>query len=459
MTDTEKFRPPSRNQLINMADGDTELMRAIEQLFKQTGQTVPTDLDVITADIEALQSRPDLLARSQTFLSTKQDLVRSLDTGQLVFVSDKFDFPPAVSGVITLEDSVTYYITSIVDLEGDRIEASINTSIDGGSPENCRLISTGLTGTALLTSTKSIILKNISFTADVALDLDATATANQAIDWLNVNFLNCPTIGTIKNYDNCIFNVLGILGSANLTFDGTIGTIGFDNTIFSGVTGETTIIIPSSAIITRRFRIIYSALIAGAASSSALDVSTSATIPVEGYILDTCNFAGSGTFITGVQFNDNKASFVNNVGISNSASVSNYHMNGNATATTITTINTPVKAAGITISNAITQRFTNTDNKAEYIGVIDRDFEVTVTASLISSNNVQMGLYIAKNGTIMSESLAVGTGNAGGRADSISTQAISAATITDFFEVYVENQSGTQNITVENLNVIVKVIS
>ena len=129
------------------------------------------------------------------------------------------------------------------------------------------------------------------------------------------------------------------------------------------------------------------------------------------------NFSGGGTYLAGVDSSDNKALFQNNVGINNSADVSQYYMNGNATATTIATIGTEVKVAGTTTSSSVTQKFTNTDNRATYIGALTRFFKVSATLSLTSGNGHQIGVYVGKNGTILSDSEIYGTTNAGGRAE------------------------------------------
>lgn len=438
---------PTRNQLERLVDGDERLLRALESLFEAVADPDTLDLTEIEAAIAGLQQSPS--AASVAMLGGKQDVVAALgDT--FIFVTNKYDFPAAVSGVITLNDNVTYFVTTTVDLEGDRIVGGQNSVLMGSSPENCKIISTGLIGTALLTSIYALPMSNIDITADVGVYLDGPGLS---LDWTGVNFVNCPVIGTIANYDNFIGSTLGFINSANLTFDGTFGTIGMDNSIFVGISGQTSVILPSTMTITRRFRITYSAFVV---LGTSLDVDVTATIPIDGYILDTCNFGGPGTTLVGVQHDDNKALFMNNVGEGNSADVSNYHMVNNATATVITTVDTPVKALGTTISNPITQRFTNTDNRAEYIGAVTEDFTMLVTASLVASNNVEMAMYVAVNGVFLPESISKGTGNAGGRADGMSSIAIAELTANDYVEVWVENQSGTQNITVENLNVIVE---
>ena len=66
----------------------------------------------------------------------------SIGGGDIVFVSSKNDLPTPVSSVITLEDNVTYYFTTTVDLLGDRLVGGENTVILGSSSENSRIKST-----------------------------------------------------------------------------------------------------------------------------------------------------------------------------------------------------------------------------------------------------------------------------------------------------------------------------
>ena len=130
---------------------------------------------------------------------SSQSFTKGLITGilldSIVFVNSKSDFPTAVAGVITLLDNYTYFITTTVDLLGDRLVCGINTTIIGGSSENCRIKSTGLTGTALITSNYSLPIRNITIEADVALNLQGDGVTT-ALDWFGVNFTDCATVGT-----------------------------------------------------------------------------------------------------------------------------------------------------------------------------------------------------------------------------------------------------------------------
>jgi hypothetical protein len=375
-----------------------------------------------------------------------------------VIVDSTAKLPQPVSGVITLEDNTTYFFTTTIDLNGSRLVCGQNTTILGGSSENCRIKSTGLTGTALITSAWSLPIRSIAFESDIVFNLNANGNANQALDWFGVNVIDSNTVGTIANYTNFIASDCGFLNTQGLTFDGSVGTIGFAQTIFDCKAGGTSIIIPSTATITRRFRIIYSAFVI-LSGETGINVSSSATIPVEGYILDTVNFSGGGTYTTGVAYTDNKALFSNNRGINNSAEIAYYTMNNNATATTVASSGVAYKVAGTTTSQSVTQKFTNTNNRATYTGAITRAFSVSAVLSCTSGNNNQIGLYIAKNGAILTESEVYITTGGSGRAEGGKIQAILQLVTNDYIEIFVENSTTATNITVTELSVIVEALS
>ena len=379
-------------------------------------------------------------------------------SGAYYFVSSLSGLPKAQNGVITLKANATYYFTGLIDLLGSRLLGSENTVILGASSENSRIKSTGLgVGVPLFTTEWTTPIRHVTFQdVDTALAIDGNINPPLALDWTGVNFLNVPNIGTINTADNFIFSKGAFLNSQNLQFDGSHGTIGIDNSIFVGNGSSGNILdILSTATITRRFRLIYSSMVVFG-STVGINVNSSATIPTEGYILDTINFSGGGTYLIGVDYTDNKTRFVNSKGIENTAEIGNYFMTNNAISTVISTIDTPVKVLGTTTANAINQKFTHTDNRLTYVGALIRDFQVTATVSLTSGNNNVIGVYVAKNGTVINSSEMYSTTSSGGRSESITCQTILELNQNDYVEIFVENSSSTTNITVEYLNVICK---
>lgn len=379
--------------------------------------------------------------------------------GNIVFVQNVNDFPQASGGVITLADNYTYFILTSIDLQGARLVCGQNTTIIGGSSENCRLKSTGLVGTALITSVYSLPMRNLTIEADVALNLNGADPNNAALNWFGVNFTDSNTVGTIANYSNFTMTDSAFLNSSGMTFDGTFGTIAFTQCFFDNRTNGTSIIIPNTANITRRFRTIYSSFVANSGETS-LDVSISANIPSEGYNLDNVNFSGGGTYTDGVTYTSDKALFVNCKGIINSAAICSYSMLNNAVATDIVTQGVPVKIAGTTTANENNQKFSHTNNRATYTGAITRLFECTAVVTLLAAGPAKtIGLYLAKDGVIIPDSEMYATTNSSNRAESIAIQTIVSLNTNNYIELWIENETDNTDVTVTYLNLIINALT
>jgi hypothetical protein len=375
---------------------------------------------------------------------------------EFVFVFSILDLPTAVSSVITLADNITYFITKTIDLAGARLVGGVNSVIIGGSSENCILKSTGLSSsTALITSVYSLPIRNITITHGTALNLDGDGTTT-ALDWFGVNFTDCATVGTIKDYTNFVMSDSAFLNSGNLTFDGTIGTIGVSNSLFDCTTGSTALILPSTLTVSRRFRVIYSSFIA-LSGETAISVDASATISSERYILDTVNFSGGGTYIAGVTHTDNKALFVNCVGITNTSTKGFMYMLNNTTDTSIGVANANVwvKATGTTTSGT-NSKFTHTTNRLTYNGAFTNSFLVTLNATVRSAGTSQsISIGVAKNGTIITESEGIVRTATANVEHGGSTQAVLELVANDYVELYVRNTSSTDiRVTDFNFNVV-----
>lgn len=383
------------------------------------------------------------------------DFVSGIDievSGTLIFVNSKDDLPTPSAGVITLLDNYTYFFTTEVDLTGDRLVCGINTTILGASSENCRIKSTGLTGTALITSNYSLPIRGITIEADVALDLDGDGVTT-AIDWFGVNFTDCNTVGTIKDYTNFIMQDSAFLNSGGLTFDGTIGTIGMTQCLFNCNSANTVFILPATLTVTRRFRVIYSSFVV-LSGETGINVNASATIPTEAYILDTVNFSGGGTYLTGLDHTSNDSLFINCVNITNTAVNGQLYMQGNATATTVGATNTFYKIAGTTTPSADNSKFTHTNNRLTCDAIISRKYLIQCSLAFTSgTNNVcEFGFYDSQLATIRTPSRTKSTANASGRAEGINFFCVLNMSQGDYLEIHGANTSSITDITVEQMN-------
>ena len=383
----------------------------------------------------------------------------SLTSGQLIFVSTASDFPAAVGGVITLLPNVTYFITSDIDLLGDRLVGASDTTLIGGSSENCTLTSTGLgVGVALFTTEWTTPIRHISFVnVDTAIDINGVTNAPLALDWTGVNFLNVPNVGTISTCDNLIFSKGAFLNSQGLILTGTIGTIGFDNSIFAGTgTAGNIIYLDASCIVTRRFRITYSSFIDFSVTIG-INVSASATISAERYILDTVNFSGGGTYLSGVTQTSNKALFTSCVGISNTAVNGQIYMQSNATATTIEVISTFYKVAGTTTASSDNEKYTATANRLTNDAVVTRKYLIQCNLSFDSTtgNVCEFGFYDSVLSGIRTPSKTKATANSAGRAENVSFSCVVSHVQGDYLEIHCSNTSGANDITVSDMNFVI----
>lgn len=361
-------------------------------------------------------------------------------------------FNNAVNGVVTVPDNQNIIISGTIDLQGNRIVCGRNVSISGHGTENNILKSTGLTD-PLITSEWSVQLLNLTITAGHAYDLDATANANQNLDWFKVNFTDCATVGTIKNYDNCIMLLMGYLNSDNITYDGTIATIGYDDSIFTGTGSGTTLILPSSLTITRRFRATNSAFVSFT-SQIAIDYQ-SPTVPIEGFLLNDINFSGGATYIQGIDHTSNFVIFTNCNGIVNSADIGHMSMQGNSTETPIAVQGTFYKVLGTTSAGSAIEKFTHTNNRLTYVGALSAEFKISVTLSATSGNNRVLAFRIAIDGVTSAQSESKSTSSGNGRSENISLLDAVSLTTGAYIELFCANTTNTDNITVEELNIIV----
>lgn len=377
-----------------------------------------------------------------------------------VFITKVSDLPAAIAGVRTLENNTNYEISGLLDLAGDRIVCGTNCTLYGQTADADGLTSTGMSGSAkFITSTSSLGIRNLRLSAPTGELFDLNDGATNSLNWSGVQIVNTPILGTIQNYANIVMNEQIVQNSANLTLGGTIASFVSETSLWDGRTGQTTIIIPASAVFTRRFRMLYTAVSVNSGETG-INFSSSATIPDEGYILDNVSFTGGGTYLAGLDYTSNKAAFFRNTGITNSSAICQYYMTANASATTISATGTFVKVAGTTTAGTLNQKFTTaTTNRATYSGALTENFRVVAFATMTSGNNQTLRMRIAKNGVTLPDSTSRFQTTGSGDASSIGTQTFLTMVPTDYIEVFVTNDTATNSITVTDLSVTVSRIN
>jgi hypothetical protein len=411
----------------------------------------------MTIKERAIQIKNATVRKSNTALRVG-GLLEDMAIDNIIYIEKLADLPTPSSSVITLQANKTYIIAGNIDLVGNRLVAGGVCNIVGLSSETSFLTSTGLAnGVPLITSQYTLVLEKLSFRdVHTCVSIDGNARV-VALDWKGVNFINVTNVGVINNSENFTYNDGAFLGSQGLRFTGEIGTIALNTCLLRGSGSAGNIIeLDASCTITRRFRIIYSSIIASS-STVGVNVNASATIPTEGYILDTVNFSGGSTYISGVQTSDNKALFINCVGITNTAVNGQMFMVDNVTATTIDDTINFFKVAGTTTASADNEKYNHSNNRLTNKAVIERKYLVSATLSFTSgaTNVCEFGFFDSKLNAIRTPSRTKATANTAGRAENLTLQCVVNHSDNDYIEVHARNTSGANNITVSDLNVVI----
>jgi len=387
----------------------------------------------------------------------------TFNIGNTEYINTLSDLPEPINNIIYLEPYKTYYISSLtLDLEGNRLETKGICNIFGFSSETSYLTSTGLdTNTALITSNYTLILEQFTI-KDVGTAIYIDGNSNTvALDWKALNFLNVDNVGTINTCDNFIYDTSAFLSANGLKFTGTIGTISINNSLLSGNGLVGSIIeLDANCIITRRFRIIYSSVIAFGATEG-LNVNNLATIPNESFILETINFSGGSVYLSDLDDTSNKSLFRNCIGIINTSVNGQLYMQNNAIPTPIPVISNFYKIEGITIPSANNSKFSHTDNRLTCQANISRKYLLQATLSFNSGNNnvCEFGFYNSQTSDVIVSSITKSTSNSAGRAENISFNSVISMINNDFVEIHCSNTTGTNDITVDSLNFIITEIN
>ena len=423
--------------------------------IKNCGRATNTKLYTATnyTLIQRLQCQIDKLNVSGGTINEFYKIIETVD-----------DLPTPQGNEIQLEDNVTYYFITDVDLEGAYINCAKDNVLLGFSSENCSLTSTGIDpSTYLINSEDTLVIRHMAFN-DVpkCFNIDGTSGGDIALDWTGVNINGVPEIGIFKTIANLILNKCAFTNSKGLTIDGTYGSFVMVDTLMAGdgLAGDLITIEPT-ANITRRIRVEDSAIVLFGLTDG-FNVSTGATIATETYILSFVNFtnSGSGTSVLGVDYSFDQSLFTNCAGIINSAKFAQYSINNNALVTNIVAVDSPVILNTTSIANPLNQKFTVNGNRATYISGKEGFFEVEATLSVLSANNNrQFSFYVAKNGVVITSSLTTVTTNGSNRAESVNIFAPVLLNENDYIEIWVENNTDNSDITLISMNVMVSNIS
>jgi hypothetical protein len=360
------------------------------------------------------------------------------------------DFPTPAGGVITLADDTTYVLGAAMST-ADRFQMGDNTAITGNIYHNT-LTYTGsgsmFTGVDV---TSTFVNARFNCASGEVFNFEDTVGGIKSFFAQQVIVENCAKWGTFddmllweQNSTSCLNAGDGVtfLGTNNLIFSASkfalastdvafVGldlgtsvaqTIEFENVILNGVSGATGI--------------------SGAAANANVPVGAVATV-------DRCEFQGALTPLSGITTDDVRWRFAGNTpNVKDTQPDAMVSINGNATATTISVATTPVLAAG-TWTDERSSHFTNTTGgRITYNGErsLTTPIQVTATVDVASGTNKTVRVYIAKNGTVYTNSGISALVDAGSPISLVSLWQDSLAE-NDYLEVFVANDTDTVDVT------------
>lgn len=179
------------------------------------------------------------------------------------------------------------------------------------------------------------------------------------------------------------------------------------------------------------------------------------------------SFLGEGTYLNNWSEQDLRFDYLGNHGLEESMADAWITSTDNALITDIIAVNTPVRANAVYTEESANRFTTDSTGRCTYVGVDDiAGVPINLSCSLEpTSNNRQMAVYIAKGndgtGIIPSYPVAiinntkqsVRTDN--GDATSAPTLAQVSLTKGDFFEIWIENQTNSDDIYIRNPKLII----
>lgn len=358
-----------------------------------------------------------------------------------VIVSQESDFPEAVLGVITLEPLTKYLLIDDVTT-ANRFVLQDRTVISGDSAVLSALHYTG-SGTMFTWLDATVVFDNLRINAPVATLFSGTSPGNPLGAFIieRCTIDNCDTIGSFGDmfavrWDNAtFFNVTsnGILLLGNIDF------LGIDSSFINELAG-TLFDLGTSTF--DGLTIINSVIITSGSATLLTGLPNSGNV----------NTGGIGTIV-----NNRSKGTLNIVNIGPDDALWNFALNDNipdtrpdsllsftSPTTTVLAAATPAIINGTWTIERTSQMTGTTGGRVTYDGGKDAVLPITVTLSIepVSGTNKDVNIYLAKNGSVVSNSQVITVISSGSpKNQSIAWQ--DSFSTGDYYEIFIESVDGT----------------
>ena len=424
-------------------------------IVETTNAAVPTWLADLERDRENSVVRSDETFASKVLNSSGGDL-----TG-MVNVESISNLPDPVGDTITLADNMMYAFNGLVDVTPYSLRLGDGTQLvgrtyardgfyrtsDGGSGLALVVANTGSANVEI----KNLIIRDESTPGKVfaVSRLGNVFVANCAIEgnlgtWSAI--VSAFTACSITQWDSGLEVTGGVaftmvVGTMRQKAGGTGTGLNFTGATFSSI----------RLLGTDFYLQAGGTGISGLASNGNFSDSSGTGD------LRTLVFAGDGSPLSAnLDPDDLQWAHANNRRLASSLAACTYGMQGNATVTTITAVNTWTKIAGTTTVR-IEKRFAHADNRATYLDeAANKPFVVHVALDAIAGNGDDLEFGISADGVDPVGYFPLEVTNTKYRTVAFAADAI--LSVNSYVEIWARNTSGTANITVKDLAVAIYAI-
>ncbi|MFG6684986.1 hypothetical protein ACGK9U_00275 [Mariniflexile sp. HNIBRBA6329] len=312
-------------------------------------------------------------------------------------------------------------------------------------------------GGTMFTGTTGGNIKNLTLTVPGGTLFSLTGATTQNLIFRDCIVSGCNSIGSISGFGVVFLSVVQFLGNTTgITYNNitnlllsNVAWFGNNTGTFETYTGTFTLIEKASGLCDVN------------GTAVGIDVSSNPTV-TNGVMLGV-SFAGSSTTyikkytsgsFTGFNFNKNWS--VNCPGIpkeSDDVATGYYNMNGNATNTAFTAVNTPTKILGTTTQSNLF-RVTAANNRLTYTGSKPRNFEIICTGTVdhTTGGNRVFAYYIYKNG-VQQPSISAERRFVNNDIGNFTLIGSVFMNVNDYIEVWVENQTNDSSTLLTKLSV------
>lgn len=373
------------------------------------------------------------------------DEIHRIANGFGLVVSSVTDLADYQSGdVITLPAGLVLFVGT-VDLGSAHLVISTGTVLRGLS--DAVILSTTTGGVVRCSSPASnVIIRELNIVCATGPCLALVGDINYQLNIFFVGLLGAAA-GTITGFNVQSIKQCYIDAAEGLVFAGTTRKVFVDSTPFYGITGSAiTLDSTLSVVVVDITTTFFKFDSPGVGITAEVGYSVTEGL-IRGSLVD-----GTATPLSGLATSDTNWRMENNSGIRDSRIVGWVYLTSSA-STVISAIDTPVKLAGTTAAAALNERISHpASNRVTYTGLVPSLVDISARVNIDPvANNQAFNLYIAKNGTVLPESLTRVRVAAGSDERNADVGVLAEAVTNDFFEVWIENTTSDSDVTALSL--------